>query len=110
MLPRADDVSSGRFENPKDVPQSGLSDRKQIDLSTRCCEYLQTWIDESGNKKTGAVVTIQKSGHDMKFVKSHVTLKLVLDQHHGPRHGRLGHAREGVQKRVHQGQVQFFFV
>ena len=35
---------------------------------------------------------------------------LVLDQHHGPRHGRLGHAREGVQQRVHQGRVLVLFV
>ena len=77
-LPRAADVCAKRFENPKDVPQCGPSDRKQVDMSTRRRGDLETWLGESGNKKTGAVVIIQKSGHDMKFVMFPVTLELRL--------------------------------
>ena len=78
VTPRAADVYAKRFENPKDVPRCGPSIRRQVDLSTRYRGDLTTWLDESGNKKTGAAVIIQKSGHDMKLVTSPVILELCL--------------------------------
>ena len=79
VTPTASLLAAKQFEAcPNDVPTVSESDRRVIDLKTRCSTEVSTWTDVNGKERTGAVIIIEKSAQKIEFVKGPVTLELYL--------------------------------